>query len=216
MVLGLITLVATVPLIATSTLSLQDSAQNTQAEADVTWKTQKCHLNVRATTRMDEKRKDILKGKAVILRDGKLFVDTLHAPGHHPFTGYFLPYPNRGYDGIVSTINKDNMLNWVFVDSRTYEMRYGVRADAERHLSGPMAMVAQGSGERRLTFRGWEGFVAVEESDGAWALYFDMEDDGLKAQKQGRRVTEVELVRTEAEMGSGAQSSNDEADDQPD
>ena len=100
------------------------------------------------------------------------------------------------------------MLNWIYVDRDTHEAKYGVREEAERHLTGPMglvnrtAMKAVGPAqpddsavEHRYTFNGWEGFVLVEEVENAWALYFDLDDDGLKGKVEGKRVTEVELCR---------------------
>lgn len=49
-----------------------------------------------------------------------------------------------------------------------------------------------------MTIEGWEGFVAVEEVPGLWALYYDRDDDGLKSKvSMGTRVLEVELIRRE-------------------
>lgn len=51
-----------------------------------------------------------------------------------------------------------------------------------------------------MTFDGWEGFLAVKEAKNLWALYFDLDDDGLKAMPQsvGKRIMEIELTRREA------------------
>jgi hypothetical protein len=72
-------------------------------------------------------------------------------------------------------------MNWIYIDKDTYELKYGVRVDAQPNLTGPFDCMRQ---DRRLTFEKWEGFVAVkiEEGDntGMWALYFDRDDDGLK------------------------------------
>lgn len=49
-----------------------------------------------------------------------------------------------------------------------------------------------------MTCEGWEGFCAVEELPGIWALYYDRDDDGLKSKvPMGTRVLEVELTRRE-------------------
>ena len=128
----------------------------------------------------------------------------------HRFAGYFLEYPGQGYDGLVSTINSENMLNWLYVDAATYEVKYGVREEAEKNLPGPMGLVSQTAlseigeagkdkegptFERRYVFDGWEGFALVEEKENVWALYFDKDDDGLRGKVQGKRVTEVEVCR---------------------
>lgn len=87
------------------------------------------------------------------------------------------------------------MLNWIYVDNETYEVKYGVRAEAQENLTGPFDCTKQ---DRRMTLEGWEGFVAVEEIPGVWALYYDRDDDGLQSKVPlGTRVLEVELTRRE-------------------
>lgn len=57
----------------------------------------------------------------------------------HPFEGYFLPFPNTDWgrrgEGLVSTINADRQLNWVYVDEETYEIKYGNRVESEEVTS---------------------------------------------------------------------------------
>ncbi|KAJ3578066.1 hypothetical protein NPX13_g2497 [Xylaria arbuscula] len=148
-----------------------------------------------------------IDGKLVVLKDNKLWITT--APpasceeeepetldGGYPFSGFYLPYPDTKYEGLVSTIS-DNppMLNWIYVDKETYELKYGLRTVAQPHLTGPFDCTRQ---DRRMTFEGWEGFVAVEDYPGMWALYFDRDDDGLATKvPMGTRVLEVELTRRE-------------------
>lgn len=130
----------------------------------------------------------------------------------HPFAGYYLPYPDSIYEGLVSTItNVAPIMNWIYVDCETYEVKYGVRADAEGHITGPFDCTRQ---DRRLTLEGWEGFVAVkenrEETDGLWALYFDRDDDGLRSKfGHGTVVLEVELCRWERRVGRGMRGMRD-------
>ncbi|KAI1632933.1 hypothetical protein F4809DRAFT_652910 [Biscogniauxia mediterranea] len=147
-----------------------------------------------------------IDGKLVVLKDNKLYITTSAPlpedeesvpPGNgYPFSGYYLPYPDSQYEGLVSTIcDEPPMLNWIYVDKNTYEVKYGVRADAQEHLTGPFDCTKQ---DRRMTLEGWEGFAAVEEFPGIWALYFDRDDDGLLTKvPMGTRVLEVELTRRE-------------------
>jgi hypothetical protein len=141
--------------------------------------------------------------------DSKFFPDDIH-----PFAGYYLPYPDNqvkwktaGWkgEGLVSTINHNNELNWVYVDRRTHEVRYGVKSFAMSHCTGPWDCT---SIDKRMTFEGWEGFVAVQEDEeeDLWALYFDRGDDGLSGEgligdevTMGRRfrMLEVQLIRKE-------------------
>ncbi len=83
----------------------------------------------------------------------------------HLLAGYFFPYPEskwgRRGEGYVSTISDDPpQLNWIFVDRNTYEVKYGLRVEAEGHHVGPWNVSPI---DRRLTFDGWEGFIVVEE-----------------------------------------------------
>lgn len=197
MVLSIITLAATVPLLATSTMQLSNQAEKTSQQGEEATKRQKCHLSARASSRMSERRRQQLADKIVVLKDGRLVLEDKHQANHHPLTGYFLPFPEKSYEGLVTTINKENFLNWVYVDSSTNQVKHGVRAEAQSHLTGPMDLKLCKNDEQRLTLEGWEGFVVVKEAPGLWALYFDKDDNALRDKVGGKAVVEVELVRME-------------------
>ena len=140
-----------------------------------------------------------INGRPVVLRNNKLWIDTGTSDGGafgHPYAGYYLPYPDSKYEGLVTTITDvAPIMNWVYVDKETYEVKYGVRLDAQPNLTGPFDCTRQ---DRRLTFDGWEGWCAVEETAGLWALYFDKDDNGLAGKvAEGTRVLEIELSRKE-------------------
>lgn len=152
------------------------------------------------------------KGRGPELHDGiitlhhdKLWVEAKdHTTGwpkderHHPFTGFYLAFPddNRPYTrGLVSTISVDPpMLNWVYVDKDTLELKYSNRSGSIAHHVGSFDWTDEDDGSS-ITFDEWEGFVAVEEKPGEWGLYFDLNDDGLKEHKGGRKTVEISLVR---------------------
>ncbi|KAK4952221.1 hypothetical protein LTR28_006729, partial [Elasticomyces elasticus] len=129
---------------------------------------------------------------------------------HHPFTGFYLAYPDDARPttrGLVSTISLDPpMLNWIYVDKSSHEVKYANRSGSIAHHVGDFDWTDE-EDDSRVTFDGWEGFLAVEEeregrrgagADGerdVWALYFDMDDDGLAGRKKGRRTLEVGLGR---------------------
>ncbi|KFY92892.1 hypothetical protein V500_03995, partial [Pseudogymnoascus sp. VKM F-4518 (FW-2643)] len=118
----------------------------------------------------------------------------------HLFAGYFFPYPEtqwgRRGDGYVSTISDDPpQLNWIYVDKNTYEMKYGLRVQAQGNIVGPWNCTPI---DKRLTLEGWEGFTVAEEEENVWALYFDRDDDGLERKvKPSKRIMEIELIRKE-------------------
>ena len=106
-------------------------------------------------------------------------------PSPHPFTGFYIMYPDDDRDpperGLVSTISNDPpMLNWIYVDKDTLELKYGNRTQSIEHTVGPWDWTADEDGSG-VTLDDWEGFVAVKEHempDGLrWALYYDRWDD---------------------------------------
>lgn len=131
--------------------------------------------------------------------------DNVKSQGHQ-FAGYFFGYPNSNWgrrgEGYVSTIADDPpQLNWIYIDKDTYEIKYGLKVQAEGNLVGPWNVTPI---DRRLNFDGWEGFTVVEEEEGVWALYFDVDDDGLAGKVPvTKRIMEVELTRREIKMRKG-------------
>ncbi|PHH64106.1 hypothetical protein CDD81_4981 [Ophiocordyceps australis] len=196
-------------LLGTQEAVRQSQAKNKREEH----RSRRCNLVV-SCVKPSVRRRDI-DGRLIVLRDNKLFIEndsdaedsqqasSAPAKAGHAFTGYFLPYPDSQYEGLVSTISDDPpMLNWIYIDRSTYEVKYGVRADAQPHVTGPFDCTRQ---DRRMTLDGWEGFVAVEEYPGSWALYFDRDDDGLATKvPMGTRVLEVELARREKKEAKAA------------
>ncbi|KAI1387882.1 uncharacterized protein F4822DRAFT_444414 [Hypoxylon trugodes] len=191
--------------IAPALLGTQEAIRQSQSKNKrEEHRARRCNLVV-SCVKQSIRSRDI-NGKLVVLKDNKLYITTGASSAEdgqsstpdsgHPFAGYYLPYPDKSYEGLVSTISDDPpMLNWIYVDKDTYEVKYGVRADAQAHLTGPFDCTRQ---DRRMTLEGWEGFAAVEEFPGIWALYFDRDDDGLVTKvPMGTRVLEVELTRRE-------------------
>ncbi|KAF2124452.1 hypothetical protein P153DRAFT_302168 [Dothidotthia symphoricarpi CBS 119687] len=132
-------------------------------------------------------------------------------PPLHAFAGFYIQYPDEDRSppqrGLVSTISDDPpMLNWLYCDRATYELRYGNRTTSITHIVGEWDWTED---ESNLILDGWEGFVAIDEWDGAdtdpttpwgreglrWALYFDKDDNGLKGKHKGRDMFEVMLQR---------------------
>ena len=101
------------------------------------------------------------------------------------------------------------MLNWIYIDSSTYEVKYGVRAEADKHLAGPIGIMSLPDGEMRVTCKEWEGFSAVEEEPDSWALYFDKDSDCLKGKVEGKKITEVELIRDTSQETKSRLSENE-------
>jgi hypothetical protein len=205
MVLGLLALAATIPMTATSVLGLQEKAESTKENGpQQKWKTEKCHMRCRPSARTPDEKKKLFVDSKIVLRDGKLYVQTAEYEGkpNHPFTGYYLPYPDSNFDGLVSTIS-DNppQLNWIYLQNETWQVRHGLRVEAEKGRPGPWGGRVCSDGEIRFLLQTWEGFIGVEtEETGLWSLCFDQYDDGFKGKlAQDQMAVELELVREELE-----------------
>jgi hypothetical protein len=93
---------------------------------------------------------------------------------------------------MVSTIsNEPPQLNWIYVDRDTCEVKHGDRIASEAHIIGPWDVTKM---DRRVMLTGWEGFMAVRYGPGEWALYFDVDDNGLQG------VVDEEMTRMEIEL----------------
>ena len=118
----------------------------------------------------------------------------------HPFTGFFIQYPDDERKppelGLVSTISVDPpMLNWIYMDKDTQELRYGNRTQSINHTVGPWDWAEED--HVAILLQEFEGFVAVEEEPGQWAGYFYANDDGLQKAKtvKGKKCVEIGLDR---------------------
>jgi hypothetical protein len=105
----------------------------------------------------------------------QVWIDHPDAPiDAHKFTGYYFTYPSEDQHlGLVSTIADDPpMLNWIFVDKDSGLLRHGSRQDTlGGHVIGPWSWSED---ETWLTLKGDdESFVAVEQANERWALYYD-------------------------------------------
>lgn len=105
----------------------------------------------------------------------------------------------------MSTVSDDPpVLNWIYVHPLTHEICYGTRAEVDEveGVAGPWDVTAgvgtdRGTGllggGRRMTFEGWEGFVAVEvevdfgEGDEQGQLWADEEEKDYAEEQAGQR-----------------------------
>ncbi|EMF14834.1 uncharacterized protein SEPMUDRAFT_132410 [Sphaerulina musiva SO2202] len=209
MVLGILTAIAACPAIIGTTEAVRHGQRQNSREEQ---RGRKTNLTVSLLHRSEYTSQ--FDGAYIVLKDHKLWIDTTGLANHlHPFSGYFLPYPHddvaqswrkagfRKAEGMVTTISNDPpFLNWVYVDCDSHEVKFGKRDEVEGHRLGPFDVTKT---DRRLTFEGWEGFVAVQEHDGEdlWALYFDVHDDGLTSGErvgtQALRMLALEVWRRE-------------------
>lgn len=122
---------------------------------------------------------------------------SLRKHASHTLQAFYVQYPDEGREatrGLVSTIADDPpMLNWIYVDKDTMELKYGNRTQSREHHVGPWDWTEDEVG---LTIEGWEGFVAVEDEAGEWAVYYDRQDNRLKGLVPEKKVLQISLERT--------------------
>ncbi|KAE9966434.1 hypothetical protein BLS_003289 [Venturia inaequalis] len=194
MVLGILTSIAAAPAIVGTNEAVMQGQKTNARERH---RGLKSNLQVNCST--SSRYASVVNGAGVVLSNNKLYlaVPGVESDDDHPFAGYFLPYPEKAWgragEGLVSTISDDPpQLNWIYVDADTYEVKYGNRSESQDHIVGPWDCTKL---DRRVTMEGWEGFVAVREGPGNWAIYFDRDDDALEG--RFKRSVEVTLSRKE-------------------
>ena len=152
-----------------------------------------CEANGRKVKEVD--------GGAVVLRGEKVYIVPRDAKADtgHPFQGFYIEYPDPERPrplplGLVSTISEDPpMLNWIYVDKNTREVKYGNRTQSRAHIVGSWGWDAgEEGGAGGLTLEGGEGAVAVEGDDG-WEIRWEDEDRNIGG-KGGSKLT-VSLER---------------------
>ena len=84
------------------------------------------------------------------------------------------------------------MLNWVYIDKKTKELKYGTGSESRENEHGTWG--SDDDGSEVMINSDKEGWVAIEEPEGSgkWALYHDGEEDDLDLEE--RNYFSVELL----------------------
>ena len=111
----------------------------------------------------------------------------------YPFAGFYIHYPNDDKPlGLVSMVSDDPpMMNWIYVDKATLEVKYGNRTASLPHIVGEWDWTDD---ELGLTLEGHERFVAIEEARNVWAVYFDRTGE-LSGLPKDKRTLDISLER---------------------
>jgi hypothetical protein len=66
----------------------------------------------------------------------QMYLEKTIGKDSHPFTGLYHPYPMlapNNMSDMITKISRDSpMLNWAFVDCKTFEVQYGSKSDSKR------------------------------------------------------------------------------------
>lgn len=129
----------------------------------------------------------------------------------HTAAAFYIGYPDdnekRG-DGLVSTVSVDPpMLNWMYVDKNTMEVKYGNRTQSIEHIVGHWNWTQDETG---VILAEKELWAAVEEEDGVWALYYDKNDNGLAGfVDSGKSVVEISIDRNLIDKPTDSDTKNE-------
>ncbi len=98
--------------------------------------------------------------------------------------------------GLVSQVRDDPpLLNWIYVDKDTMEIKYGNKTASIAHHVGPWDWTED---EEGIVFDGKATYTVVEDpKTHKWQFYLDMDNDGLSNYvPKNRRKVYVTLKRT--------------------
>jgi len=195
--LGLLGVLST----ATAIPSVIGVSQGIKAQRDQTRDaklSRKCNLTVYCDARSRSTVQ--IHGKPIWMCGDKMYIgdtvgETLHLedPGH-PFEGFYINHPrepDKPMGMVTMTSSAPPAMGWVFVDCDTSEVKYGNKSSSMPHLVGPWGWTKDEVG---VTLQKEEGFVAVQEAEGVWAVYWDKKGDG-KGLPKGKKVSEISLDR---------------------
>ena len=141
-----------------------------------------------------------INGGTVALKGEKLYIVPRESTTDtgHPFEGFYIEYPDPERPrplplGLVSTISKDPpMLNWIYIDKNTREVKYGNRTQSRTHIVGSWGWDAgEEGGAGGLTLEGEEGAVAVE-GDNGWEIRWEDEDRNIAVRGSSKLTVSLE------------------------
>ncbi|KAL4880941.1 VPS28 protein-domain-containing protein [Aspergillus karnatakaensis] len=161
---------------------------------------------------------DEIQGKRVVLRDNKVYIDdpdpSKRKKEAHAGQAFYIDYPEpdhmkdrkRGLGLVTSIQDSPPMLNWLYADTETHELKYGNRTQSCEHVPAPWDWKE----DETMIVLERRGFCAVKEEDGSWAVYFDRDRDVLEGVLPGKarivvpiklKRSLVEVAKTDGEQG---------------
>ncbi|KAL4873831.1 hypothetical protein BDV12DRAFT_182157 [Aspergillus spectabilis] len=206
MVIGLLAITA-IPTVTGIALGCSEQRKQNRREDDEK-RMEKFYTDVECTK--DSEEASELDGKRVVLRNNKVYIDDPSPSNRnieaHAGQAFYIDYPEpdhmkdlkRGLGLVTSIQDNPPMLNWLYADKETYELKYGNRTQSCEHIPAPWDWTDEETEvilERR-------GFCAVREEDGSWAVYLDRDRDDLEEVLggKGRVIVPITLRRCVVEV----------------
>ncbi|KIY02102.1 uncharacterized protein Z520_02240 [Fonsecaea multimorphosa CBS 102226] len=200
MVIGLLILTS-IPTVTGVAQAIHGQKKHKEREKDAR-RMQKFYIDVYCEAQSSRTRE--IHDKRLVLRDDRVWIGPHEAlnPCKEGYVAeaFYIEYPDNERVpvpiGLVSQVRDDPpLLNWIYVDKDTMEIKYGNKSASIEHHVGPWDWTED---EEGITFDETEAFVAVEDpSTRQWQLYYDMDNDGLsRFVPKGRRKFQISLERT--------------------
>ena len=199
MVIGLLTIAGIPTTIGVSEgISRRDEDKN--AESSSAEEEQMRKFNLECYCENAKAKAALINGGRVVLKDEKVYIEPRSsATNAHLLEGFYISYPDPDRPkppplGMVSTISNDPpMLNWIYVDKETREVKYGNRTRSKAHIVGSWGWEAgEEGGAGGVTLEGGEGAVAIE-TDKGWEVRW--EDRNGKIGIPGKDILRISLER---------------------
>ena len=199
MVIGLLTLAA-IP----TTIGVAEgvNAEDKKIDADTSSGTDAERMrkfNLECYCESNSRKARKIHGGKIVLRNDKIYIEPQSSSNGHTFEGFYVSYPDPDRPrppplGLVSSIASDPpTLNWIYVDKRTREVKYGNRTQSRAHIVGWWGWDAgEEGGPGGLTLEGEERAVAVETQAG-WEVRW--EDENGEIGVKGKKTLTVSLER---------------------
>ncbi|EXJ62227.1 hypothetical protein A1O7_02660 [Cladophialophora yegresii CBS 114405] len=199
-VVGLLILTA-IPTVTGVCQAVHGQREHKQREKDAR-RMQKFYIDVYCEAQSSRTRE--IHEKRLVLKDGRVWIGPHEAlnpcEDGYVIEAFYIEYPDNERVpvplGLVSQVQEDPpLLNWIYVDKDTMELKYGNKSASIEHHVGPWDWTED---EEGITFDETEAFTAVEDpATRKWQLYYDMDDDGLsRFVPKGRRKFQISLERT--------------------
>lgn len=148
--------------------------------------------------------KQEINERRIVLRDDRVWIGEKEAmnPSEEGYVAeaFYIEYPDQERKpapvGLVSqTRAEPPLLNWIYIDKTTAELKYGNKSQSIEHDVGPWDWSED---ETEITFKKRQMFIAVKDTKTKkWQLYYDVDKDGLsKYVPAATSKVYVTLVRT--------------------
>lgn len=143
------------------------------------------HIDVSSDVDVPVVRREIHEHR-VILRDNRVWIGEKEAinPSREGYVAeaFYIEYPDQERKpvqmGLVSQTRADPpLLNWIYVDNETAELKYGNKSQSIEHLVGPWDWSKD---ETQITLKKRQRCIAIRKPKSKyWQLYWDVDNDGL-------------------------------------